>query len=49
MKEVECFRYLCVDMTANGTMGTEMSDSMGEEAKVLGALRNLWLGQRWLC
>lgn len=35
VKEVRCFRYLEIDLAANGTMEVEESHRMGKEVKVL--------------
>ena len=42
LEEVQCFRYLGVDVTADGLMETEILHRTGEGAKMLGAMRGMW-------
>ena len=42
LEEVQCFRYLGVDLAANGSMEAEVSHRVGEGARVLGAMKNVW-------
>ena len=42
MEEVECYRYLGVDVSHDGKMNEEVSHRIGEARKVSGALQKLW-------
>ena len=42
LEEVENFRYLGVDIAADGSQEGEVKHRVGEGAKILGALRSVW-------
>jgi len=42
MEEVECFRYLEVNVSNDGRMNKEVDLRIGEARKVSGALQTLW-------
>ncbi len=42
LEEVSCFRYLGVDIAADGNQAVEVKHRVGEGAKVMGALRSVW-------
>ncbi|MEL7302024.1 MAG: reverse transcriptase family protein, partial [Pseudomonadota bacterium] len=46
MEEVECYRYLGVDIAHDGRMNDEVSHRIGEARKVSGALQKLWKNRR---
>jgi hypothetical protein len=45
MEEVECFRYLCVDIDRDGGMKSEMKDRVSEGEKFSGVVRKMWKGE----
>jgi hypothetical protein len=45
MEEVDCFRYLRVDIDRDGVMKSEMKDRVTEGEKVSGVLRKIWNGE----
>ena len=46
MEEVECYRYLGVDVSSDGRMNEEVRHRIGEARKVSGALQKLWKNRR---
>ena len=46
MEEVDCYRYLGVDVSSDGRMNEEISHRMGEARKASGALQRLWKNRR---
>jgi hypothetical protein len=45
MEEVECFRYLGVDIDRDGDIKSEMKHRLSEGEKVSGVLRKMWKGE----
>jgi hypothetical protein len=45
MEEVECFRYLGVDIDRDGGMKSEMKHRLSEGEKVSGVLGKMWKGE----
>jgi hypothetical protein len=46
MEEVDCFRYLGVDIDRDGSMKSEMKQRVTEGEKFSGVLRKMWKGER---
>merc|ERR1712002_941297 len=46
MEEVDCYRYLGVDISSNSRMNEEVSHRIGEARKASGALQRLWKNRR---
>lgn len=42
LEEVNCFRYLEMNVVADGGVKNELTHKMGERLKVLWALKKLW-------
>lgn len=46
MESVEKYRYLGMDVAANGTLGEEINHRVNEAEKVIGAVRAVWKGRK---
>ena len=46
LEEVEVFRYLGVDLTADGNMEKEVEHNITEATKAMGALKKVWGGRK---
>ena len=45
LEEVDCFRYLGIEVAANGRMEEELAHRVSEGMKVFGALKSIWKGR----